>query len=127
MWRSSGAAILVAAALAISAGCHRRPPGEAPDPDADIELQIVNHHWLDVTIYVAHDGVRTRIGMVTATSSQSFTLQARTLGRSHELFLIAEAIGSRAAVRTETLSVLPGQRIEWSLETDLRRSSVGVY
>jgi len=30
-------------------------------------------------------------------------------------------------VRTEILTVRPGQRIEWTLETDLRRSSVGVY
>jgi hypothetical protein len=28
---------------------------------------------------------------------------------------------------TETLVVQPGQYIEWTLETDLARSSVGVY
>ncbi len=41
--------------------------------------------------------------------------------------LIGEAIGSDAYAGTDVLIVQRGQYIEWTLETDLRRSSVGVF
>ncbi len=112
--------------LLAAGGCHPRQRGEV-EPDADITLDVINHNWLDVTVYVLHDGERTRLGLVTASSTQSFTLLARLVGQSHELALLGEAVGSRDAARTEVLSVRPGQRIEWTLESDLRRSSIGVY
>jgi hypothetical protein len=49
------------------------------------------------------------------------------LGQSHELTLIGEAIGSSDVARTEMLVIQPGQYIDWTLETNLRRSSVGVF
>jgi len=49
------------------------------------------------------------------------------VGQSRDIVLVGEAVGSRDMVRTETLIIKPGQMIEWTLETDLRRSSVGVY
>ena len=120
--------LLVTALLLGPVGCHSQHRGAVePLEDADITLQIVNHHWLDVTVYVIHDGERTRVGLVTASSTQSFALSPRLLGQSHEVWLLGNAVGSRATARTEVLIVRPGQRIEWTLETDLRRSSVGVY
>ena len=98
-----------------------------PEPVSDIPLKVTNHNWLDVTIYVLHDGQRTRIGSVTGSSTQDFTLPRRLLGQSHELALLGEAIGSPDFARTELLNIQPGQYIEWTLETDLRRSSVGVF
>ena len=125
MPRVSAALVVVAMLAGISCSHHRRPTAAAPP--ADITLQVTNHNWLDVTIYVLHDGVRTRVGLVTASSNQAFALSARMLGLSHELMLIGEAVGSPDIARTDVLSVRPGQLIEWTLETDLRRSSVGVY
>jgi hypothetical protein len=54
-------------------------------------------------------------------------LTARLLGASRQIALLADAIGSPEAVRSETLVLQPGQYIEWTLESSLRRSSVGVY
>lgn len=102
-----------------------RPP--IPDPQGEFVLQVVNHHWLDVDVFIVHDGLRTRVGTVTATSNDNFILSARLLGTSRQIYLIADAIGSPDVVRTETLVVQPGQYIEWTLETSLSRSSVGVY
>jgi len=98
-----------------------------PAPLPDVPLKVTNRNWLDVTVYVLHDGQRTRIGTVTASSAQDFVVPARLLGQLHELALIGEAIGSNDVARTETLTIQAGQYIEWTLETDLRRSSVGVY
>ena len=78
-------------------------------------------------MYVLHDGQQTRVGMVTGSSSSLFYLPVRLLGQGRELQLLGDAIGSRDYAETEILIVQPGQYIEWTLETDLRRSSVGVF
>ena len=96
-------------------------------PAGEIALNITNHNYLDVVIYVLHDGQQTRVGMVTGSSSSLLFLPIRLLGMGHELALYGRAIGSDAVIRTQTLIIQPGQYIEWTLETDLRRSSVGVY
>lgn len=110
---------------------HRASQAAAPRPPipeaVEVVLRVTNHHWLDVVVYIEHDGQRTRVGTVTAVSSQQFILPARLLGVSHQFRLVGAAIGSSEYVRTETLSILPGQFIEWTLESSLRRSSVGVY
>ena len=115
-------AVLTAATVAC-AGRH----ASRPEPLGDIPLKVTNHNWLDVTIYVLHEGQRTRIGSVTGSTAQEFVLPGRLLGLSHELALLGEAVGSNDFARTEVLIIQPGQVIEWTLETDLRRSSVGVY
>lgn len=117
--------LLLAAATAC--GRHAHHQSTPVEPGGEIALQIINHHWLDVTVYVLHNGARTRIGLVTAATSQTFILPSRILGQAREIALLGEVVGNRDAARTETLIVKPGQSIEWTLEIDLRRSSVAVY
>jgi len=96
-------ALLVAGAAACAS--HRPAP---VDPRGEFALSVINHHWLDVTIYVVHNGERTRVA-------------------TREVYLIGDVVGSPEVVRTEILLVQPGQYIEWTLENPLRRSSVAVY
>lgn len=96
-------------------------------PEGEIALNVTNHNYLDVVVYVLHDGVRTRVGTVTGSSSAVFFFPARLLGQGREIRLYGDAVGSDAYARTEILVVQRGQYIEWTLETDLRRSSVGVF
>src|SRR5882724_6797921 len=96
-------------------------------PEGEVALSVTNHNYLDVVVYVLHDGLQTRVGTVTGSSSTVFFLPARLLGQAREIRLYGDAIGSDAYVRTDILVVQRGQYIEWTLETDLRRSSVGVY
>jgi hypothetical protein len=128
LYRYLAAALL----LVHTSGCShhaRRAPG--PHPAAmsagEFVLRVINHHWLDMDVYVLHDGQRTHVGTVTATTTQEFLLTARLLGGSGQIALYADAIGSPEAIRSETLVLQPGQYIEWTLENSLRRSSVGVY
>jgi hypothetical protein len=95
--------------------------------EAEVTLEVTNHNYLDVIVYVIHDGQRTRVGSVTGSSVEVFTLPVRLIGQAHELRLYGDAIGSEDFAVTELLLVQPGQSIEWTLETDLRRSSVAVY
>jgi hypothetical protein len=103
-------------------------------PEGEIALNVVNHNYLDVVIYVLHHGVRTRVGSVTGSTSTVFLLPARLLGQGREIQLRGYAIGKKDTAlggeeyaSTEILIVQQGQYIEWTLETDLRRSSVAVY
>ena len=122
---------VLAALLCVAPACfwHRKVArGAALDvPEAEIALRVTNHNFLDVTVYAIHNGQRTRVGTVTGSSSQVFYLPPRLLGLGREIQLLGDPIGSTDFALTETLMVQPGQYIEWTLETDLRRSSVGVY
>jgi len=119
--------------LSAASGCflfgRGKPARDAPldVPSGEIALSVTNHNYLDVVVYVLHDGQQTRVGMVTGSSSSLFYLPVRLLGQGRELQLLGDAIGSRDYAETEILIVQPGQYIEWTLETDLRRSSVGVF
>ena len=129
------ARLLVFAVLVASGSCGGR--GEAGDvePDADlaldretpVQLSINNNHWLDVTIFVVHDGEMSRVGTVTAAANGSFSLPFWMLGQSRNIRLIADPIGSEGWIRSETIHVQPGQSVEWRLESQLNRSSVMVY
>jgi len=128
--RSRPRVILLALLPLSGSACHhaREDAGPAPaDADAAIPLEIANHNWLDVIIYVVRDGQPTRVGIANASSSASFTLPARLLGQGRELRLWGHPIGGTGGALTESVVVQPGQWIEWTLETDLERSAIGVY
>src|SRR5713101_5605348 len=87
---------------AFTAGCfifgRSKPAPESPvnAPEGEIALNVVNHNYLDVVIYVLHHGVRTRVGSVTGSTSTVFLLPARLLGQGREIQLR----GIRSAPRT---------------------------
>ncbi len=129
--RAKLAAVILRSVLALlAAGCFLSQGGKgtsASPPEGEIALTVTNHNFLDVVIYIRHDGQDTRVGTVTGSSTQLFSLPTRLLGQGREIQLFGHAIGSSVPARTETFVVQPGQYIEWTLETDLRRSSVAVY
>jgi len=119
--------LLLAAFMTDTACSHRRRAASLSEPPADVTLQVTNHNFLDVTVFVLYDGQRMRMGLATGSSTQSFTIPGRLVAQSHDIMLLGDPIGSSERVRTQLFTVHPGQRIEWTLETDLRQSSVGVY
>jgi hypothetical protein len=139
-WRIVRFAAAPGMVAAVTAGCFIFGRGNAAlqpavnVPEGEIALSVVNHNYLDVVVYVLHHGVRTRVGSVTGSTSTVFFLPARLLGQGREIQLRGYAIGKKDAAlggqdyaSTEILIVQQGQYIEWTLETDLRRSSVAVY
>jgi hypothetical protein len=118
------AAILSACSCAF--GKRASDSGAAPR-SSEIPLQVVNNHWLDVTIYVIHDGQRTRLGVAGGSTQTRMLLPSRLLGGGGELRLYGDPIGSPELAITEVIVVQPGQSIEWLLESGLDRSTIGVY
>jgi hypothetical protein len=132
-WRIVGFAAAPTLFGVFTAGCfifrHGKaaPQSEAGVPEGEVALNVINHNYLDVVIHVVHDGVQTRVGTATGSSAMTIFLPVRLLGQGREVQLRGYAIGSNDYATTPILVVQPGQYIEWTLETDLRRSSVGVF
>jgi hypothetical protein len=130
-WRSRHRLSLLFLPWGVVACLHHPGPSPAhinPAQYAEgVSLEIANHNWLDVIIYVVRDGQPMRVGIANASSSASFTLPARLLGQGRELRLWGHPIGGTGGTLTETVVVQPGQWIEWTLESDLNRSAIGVY
>ena len=122
-------------AVALLAGCagHKAPPTPIPDPvafsgDETVKLDVSNHNWLDVVIYVVHSGQRTRVATVVATGSASVVVPNHALRNSGgQIRLLAHAIGNPNTFMSETIVARPGMTIDWTLESDLKRSSLSVW
>jgi hypothetical protein len=112
------------------AGCASHGPKKtepSPGRDAEVSLEVENHNWSDVVIYLLRSSQPERLGMVTAHSTGTFVFPYRRLGTSGSSRLSAYPIGGRSAFNSENLLVQPGQSIKWTLESDLTRSSLMVY
>jgi len=120
----------LAALVAGPVGCgghHQVDEEPEADPLAPTPLTVTNNNWLDVVVYVYHDGETSRVATVTAAATANFFLPAWMLGHSRSIRLIGHGVGSSSSISTELIHVQPGQFIEWRLESDLARSSVAVY
>ncbi len=80
-----------------------------------------------MTIFIVRDGQRNRLGAVAATSSATFLLTEQHLGQQGRLQLLADPLGTVGALSTDVFFVKPGQRVEWTIESDVRRSSLAIY
>lgn len=96
-------------------------------PTEPTSLRVENNNWLDVTIYVVHDGQRSRLGAATAAHTTDLSIAPTLLGQTGVIQLIADPIGSSKSVASPRVVVKPGTRLVWTLATDLSRSSLAVY
>jgi hypothetical protein len=126
MWKA--ARILAVLVLAVSpVACGRHHATGTVNPRLEWLLQVESHHYRDLTISVIHDGQRTPVGTVTAAQTTSFTLSPTLLGQNGEIRLYADPLGGVDTFTSETIRLQPGQRVVWTLESQLRRSSIAVY
>ena len=91
-----------------------------------VGVEVQNHNWSDITVYLMSGGLPQRLGMVTALGSATFDFSSHRLNSSAGVRLRALPVAGRAFT-TETILVLPGQVITWTLENDLDASSFSVY
>jgi hypothetical protein len=124
--RWSLAPVLVTLLLGWGCAHHRNAESTTPADD-QILLVVENHHWNDVVVSVLHDGVVDRIGLVQAVKTSTLVIPARRLGPSPLIRLRAHAVGAPDDHTSESFPVRGGQEIEWTLESDLSRSSVAVH
>ena len=119
--------LLAVIVLLVSACGGKRKGGEQQIPMAPASLQVENRNWLDVTIYVLHDGQRSRLGSATAAKTTDFTLHPALLGQLGTIQLIADPVGAPNGITSPTIVVRPGARVVWTLQSDLSRSSLSIH
>jgi hypothetical protein len=122
--------ILVALLLIVSVATscsHGSKPSDNMEGGADATLHVENHHYGDVDIFVVHNGSRTRVGSVTASSEQTFTLNSRVIGTVGTLQILAHGIGEAGSLSSEQFSIRPGMQISWTLDSNLSRATLAIY
>jgi hypothetical protein len=130
------AALLCTAVLTVAPGCglfssRDRPSSDPPRPTdsprpTQVFIAVESHNWNDITVYLLAGGLPQRLGMVTALSRATFDFPSHRLNTSRGVRLRALPVAGRAFT-TETILVLPGQIIAWTLENRLDASSFSVY
>jgi hypothetical protein len=134
--RGSFVALTIGAAGTL-AGCaaHRRAPSSPlPASSADsipsldsLVLEIENHNWSDIVVYVLHDGRTLRLAQVTAGRSLAVPLRPEHVGSMGTLQLAVHPIGGSSDYRSESLSLRTGNTIRLTVESRVGHSSVAVW
>lgn len=119
------AALVIAGVVS---GCGKHHIDDDLASDNASTLQVVNHHWADVDIFVIRDGQRIRVGEVTASADQNFVLAKSMTSGGGTLQLQARAVGGSGGINSETISVRPGgMQLTWTLENNLTRAALAFY
>ena len=119
-------ALLSALVLASAAGCVKHSIVPDEDESDTITIRVSNNNVLDMTVYAVNQSMRVRLGTVTTSSSQRFTVSLRQVSPTGELQLLADPVGSRRGMTSEMIHVFAGQAVEWTLEADLRQSTLTI-
>jgi len=131
---ASRSPLFAVVALALCTSClTRKPTGDFAGPVANtysIPLTVESRFREDLTLFVVHDGMASRLTRVGSVTTTRFLIPKHMVGSLGEISLILEPIGSRAG-RSERLQsprvrVLPGQGLVWTVETNLPRSFLQV-
>ncbi len=133
--------VLICTTIACTAGgCRpaRSSTAAAPAEDpvsfhsAVIPVQIQNDNMQDLTIFVFHNGTRTKIGIAGAAQETTVTFPARLSEGAATVQiaavpLIGGRFGWRKSIVSEAISVHRGERVVFNLESDLARSTIAVF
>ena len=106
----------------LASGCVKR--SIIPDEPDTITISVSNNNSLDMTVYAVNQSMRIRLGTVSTASTQKFTLSLHQISPTVELQLLADPVGARRTLTSESIHVFAGQAVEWTLQADLRQSSL---
>lgn len=122
-------AVAIAAAVLACRGS-QFPEDVVPELASDTQgviLEVQNHNWADMIIYVVHDGRRRRLSTVVATENTSLIIPPNMIGQVGNLQLIARRVGAYDRYVSPLISIRTGLTVVLTLESDLRRSSIAVW
>lgn len=101
-------------------------PIPASSPET-VVLEVENHNWSDVVLYIVHDGVQTRFTQVAAAHDLSVEIPARLQGQMGVIRLAARRIGGTDSYVSQALSIRGSSAVRLTIESSLSHSSVGVW
>ncbi|MEO7986528.1 MAG: hypothetical protein ABI766_08330 [Gemmatimonadales bacterium] len=123
------ASTLLLAALASTACAHHVASDDsaAPARDTPVPIEVENHNWSDMVIFLDRGNLSQRLGTVTSQTTTVFTVSYFQLGTTGGARLRADPIGALRNFSSETINLQPGQTIKWTIENDIDRSFLGIY
>jgi len=123
-------AVLFTASLS---GCSRSIPVKdynEPAPvvlASPVTLEVENHNWADVVLYLLHDGVQTRFTQVAAAHSLSIEIPESLQGQMRVIRIAARRIGGSDSYVSQAISLRGNSAVRFTIESNLNHSSVGVW
>jgi hypothetical protein len=118
---------IAACAALLVAACAPHRHAEAPLSGDELQLEVANNNWSDVIIYMLHDGVRTRFIAVTAARSATAAIPTRYVSSNGTVQILVHRIGGNDEYVSPVVSVRLGRTVALTLESNLARSSLGVW
>jgi hypothetical protein len=96
-------------------------------PAEPVVLEVENHNWADVVLYVLHDGVQTRFAQVAAAHKLSIEIPPRLQGQMGVIRIAARRIGGTDSYVSQALSIRGSSAVRLTIESSLNHSSAGVW
>lgn len=132
--RTKGVKILLAASLAVLAGCSAHGPAPegqqaASDFDSDpVTVRVENRSWDLVRVYALGGVHRRFLGQVNSQQTRSYEVPSTMLrGQPAELALVAvPPSGSAGGFTSQRVLVVPGDRVRWTLQPERSASTIQV-
>ena len=121
----TGAAVAVALTMGACGPANRQAAEQEQSDRAT--LLVENNNWQDMTLYLLRDGMRTRLGSVTAMGRGRFVLPAAAVMGSGDVRIVADPLGSSQVWTSQPIHVMPGQHVRFKLENNVHLSSYSVY
>lgn len=123
--------LLLASALATTAcASSTRVPPAALTVHLTVPRQVVrvtNHNWNDMELFAIRNGTRRVLGTVAAAQQATLLVTEDMLDSDGRLQLGARIQGKRDMLIMDPVRVPSGDYLDWSLESEFGRSSVGYY
>ena len=115
--------LAMTATLSAASACSRSyQAGGELAPQSAITLHVQNDNFLDMDVYAVSEGLPTRLGTVTGTSSRNFVVDPSLA--TQDFRIIATPIGGSGRASTGAVLVSPGQTIDFRIGSILSNSSV---
>lgn len=130
MPRLSSSSLILLLVLSSACGGGQAESGGAlggEGDDSDVSVQVINHDFNDVVVYLDASGRRHRLGTATGKKTTSFSIPWRRLEGDRDVHLLADPISSEQELSSDSLQVTSGQAVVWTLQPRLTGSSISVF
>jgi hypothetical protein len=77
--------------------------------DSEVLVEIENHHWSDIVIYLMDGSQSDRLGTVAGLSNKRFVFPYHRLTTGGDVRLRAYAVGGSGSATSDDLRMQPGQ------------------
>jgi hypothetical protein len=117
-------------ALLVLAGCGANHEADTVEPmlaGGPVTVVAENRRNDDVVVSLVRDGLRQRLGLVTAHTTGDFEIPWSQVSNAGRVRVIATPIAGRRSFVSETLVLRPGSEVTVSLTPLLGQSIVSVY